>query len=185
VTSPPPAARVVHPGTALPEEPESFEVFAHRVLPDLLRYGTALAGDRHVGADVVQDVMVRAHERWGRIRRADRPDLYLKRMVTNEHLSWRRRWHTRSVVPTDDVVLHARAAPAPDAADQLADRDDLRRRLAELPRRQRAVLVLRFYEGLDDAEIAQVLGVAPGTVRSSASRALAALRREATTEEER
>ena len=76
-------------------------------LPDLLRYAGALTGDPHTGADVVQEVLVRAHGRWARIAAADRPDLYVRKMVTNEHLSWRRRWHTRSVVPTEDGALHA------------------------------------------------------------------------------
>ncbi|WP_092866964.1 SigE family RNA polymerase sigma factor [Quadrisphaera sp. DSM 44207] len=158
---------------------EGFDAFARRQLPGLLRYATALTGDPHTAADVVQDVLVRACARWERVRRTDRPDLYVKKMITNEHLSWRRRWHTRSVVPVEDTALHARTPPAGDASADLADRDDLRRRLATLPRSQRAVLVLRFYEDLDDPEIAQVLGIAPGTVRSNASRALAALRRDA------
>lgn len=153
-----------------------FESFAHQVLPDLLRYAGALTGDPHLSADLVQDVLVRAQARWGRIRRTDRPDRYVKKMLTNEHLSFRRRWHTRSVVPTADDALHARTPHTADLAVQVADRDDLRRRLSALPHRQRAVLVLRFYEGLDDAEIGDLLGMREGTVRSNASRALAALR---------
>lgn len=156
-----------------------FESFAHQMLPDLLRYAAALTGDPHLGADLVQDVLVRAQERWGRIRETDRPDRYVKKMLTNEHLSFRRRWHARSVVLTGDESLHVRTPATPDFAAQVVDRDDLRQQLATLPRRQRAVLVLRFYEGLDDAEIGELLGMRPGTVRSNASRALAALRRSA------
>ena len=162
-----------------------FEGFARAHLPGLLGYAVALTGDRHLAADLVQDVMVRAHGRWPRIQAADRPDLYVKRMITNEHLSWRRRWHVRTVVPVDDEVLGARAPSTTDAAQRVVDRDDLWQRLAELPPRQRAVLVLRYYEGLDDAEIAQVLVTAAVTVRSNASRALAALRAGATRQEPR
>ena len=162
---------------------DGFEAFARRVLPDMLRYASALTGDPHLGADLVQEVMVRAQARWGRIRRTDHPERYVKRMVTNEHLSFRRRWHTRSVVPVADEALHARTPPTADPATRVADHDGLRQRLADLPRRQRAVLVLRFYEDLDDAEIGDLLGMSTGTVRSNASRALAALRRSTPREE--
>ena len=162
---------------------DGFEVFARRVLPDMLRYASALTGDPHLGADLVQEVMVRAQGRWGRIRRTDHPERYVKKMVTNEHLSFRRRWHTRSVVPVADETLQARTPATADPSIRVADHDGLRQRLADLPRRQRAVLVLRFYEDLDDAEIADLLGMTTGTVRSNASRALAALRRSTPREE--
>jgi RNA polymerase sigma factor (sigma-70 family) len=106
-----------------------------------------------------------------------RPDLYLRRMVTNEHLSWRRRWHVRTVRPTDDATLAARVDPQRDHAEHVVEDDAMWGYLAALPPRQRAVLVLRYYEGLDDTEIAGVLGTSAATVRSHASRALATLRR--------
>jgi RNA polymerase sigma factor (sigma-70 family) len=94
-------------------------------------------------------------------------------MVLNEFLSWRRRsWR---LIP----VGGREAAPdraEPDHAQQHADREALLAELAKLPRRQRAVLVLRYYEGCTDTEIAGLLGCTPGTVRGYASRALAALR---------
>lgn len=143
----------------------------------LLRYATALAGDPDQAADMVQEVLTRAYQRWDVIATTDRPGAYLMTMVTNEFLSWRRRWSTRNVAVADEVAL-ARAAPATpgDHGEALAVRDDLERRLARLPRRQHAALVLRFYEGLDHDEAAAVLGCAPGTVRSLCSRGLAALR---------
>jgi DNA-directed RNA polymerase specialized sigma24 family protein len=101
-------------------------------------------------------------------------------MVTNEHQSWRRRWSTRSVVPVGDAAVHVRLPEVGNPAGPVANRDDLHQRLARPPRRQRAVLVLRFYEDLEDAEIGDVLGMAPGTVRSTVSRALATLRRDPT-----
>ncbi|GAB3681020.1 SigE family RNA polymerase sigma factor [Angustibacter aerolatus] len=159
--------------------PLDFDAFARAELPALLRFATAVAGDPELAADVVQDAMVKAHSRWRHIAATDRPDLYVRRMVVNQHLSWRRRWHVRTIVPVHDDVLHARASAEPDASQRVSDRDDVLRRLEQLPRRQRAVLVLRFFEGLDDTEIAQVLGTSPVTVRSNASRALAALRRHA------
>jgi len=145
-------------------------------LPGLLRYATVLTGDGHTAADLVQEVLLRAHVRWTRIGLMERPDLYLRRMVTNEHLSWRRRWHVRTVHPSTDAVLDAHADPARDHAHRVVEDDAMWRRLADLPPRQRTVLVLRYYEGLTDPEIAQVLGTSAATVRSHASRALATLR---------
>jgi RNA polymerase sigma-70 factor (sigma-E family) len=153
-----------------------FEAFVRERLPALLRYATALSGDPHLAADVVQDVLVRVHAKWARICHQERPDLYVKRMVTNEYLSWRRRWQVRTIIPVSFSVLQSRSPSVGDAAQQVADRDDLQARLAALPRRQRAVLVLRYFEGLDDAEIAGVLDISSSTVRSTASRALATLR---------
>ena len=145
-------------------------------LPGLVRYATVLTGDGHTAADLVQEVLLRAHVRWTRIGLMERPDLYLRRMVTNEHLSWRRRWHTRHVRPEADVTLAAHVDPQLDHAQHVVEDDAMWHRLSALPPRQRAVLVLRYYEGLSDVEIASVLGTSSATVRSHASRALAALR---------
>uniref|UniRef100_UPI002028000D SigE family RNA polymerase sigma factor n=1 Tax=Actinotalea sp. C106 TaxID=2908644 RepID=UPI002028000D len=146
-------------------------------LPALLRYATVLVGDQHTAADLVQEVLLRAHVRWHRIALTERPDLYLRRMVTNEHLSWRRRWHVRTIHPTADEALVRHGGAVGDPAHEHAEGDALWRRLEQLPGRQRAVLVLRYYEGLADVEIAAVLGTSAATVRSHASRALATLRR--------
>ncbi|MCC2307818.1 RNA polymerase sigma factor [Cellulomonas chengniuliangii] len=145
-------------------------------LPGLLRYATVLTGDGHTAADLVQEVLLRAHVRWNRIAIMDRPDLYLRRMVTNEHLSWRRRWHVRTIQAAADDVLAAHADPEQDHARRVVEDDAMWQALATLPPRQRAVLVLRFYEGLSDLEIAKVLNTSGATVRSHASRALASLR---------
>ena len=153
-----------------------FEEYAAARLPALLRYATVLTADPVLAQDVVQDVLVKACLRWDRIQRADRPDDYVRRMVLNEYLSWRRRWHVRSVRSAPPEVLQAHQTPVADHAASVADRDEVRHRLARLPRRQRAMVVLRYYEGLDDAAIAEHLGLRPGSVRSGLSRALASLR---------
>ena len=145
-------------------------------LPGLLRYATVLTGDGHTAADIVQEVLLRAHVRWGRIALLERPDLYLRRMVTNEHLSWRRRWHVRTIKPASDEVLAAHGGQHDDHAERVVEDDAMWDRLSALPARQRTVLVLRYYEGLSDMEIASVLGTSAVTVRSHASRALTALR---------
>lgn len=151
----------------------TFEEYAARRLPALLRYAAVLAGDRYLAEDIVQEVLGRAHLRWHKISQLDVPDLYVRRMITNEFLSWRRRW--ARVIPVGQVGDQPPPA-GPDAATAHAERDALLAELARLPRRQQAVLVLRYYEGLTDPEIADVLGCRPGTVRGYASRALAALR---------
>ena len=150
-----------------------FETFAQARLPRLLRYAVMLTGDRHQAADLVQDVLVKVFRNWSRIGSVEDPDGYVLRMVTNQYLSWRRSWTVRHVVPVDELPDHA---AAPDTGAAHADRDDLWARLGELPKRQRAVLVLRYYEQLTDAEIARVLGCSAVTVRGYAHRALASLR---------
>ncbi len=173
----------LRPGTAgaqhsrdRPATEALFDDLVREQLAPLLRYATVLTGDGHTAADLVQEVLLRAHVRWAKLSELDRPDLYLRRMATNEHLSWRRRWHVRTIRPASDEVLAAHSDPHADHARRVVADDDMWRRLATLPARQRTVLVLRYYEGLDDAEIAQVLGTAAATVRSHASRALATLR---------
>jgi RNA polymerase sigma-70 factor (sigma-E family) len=145
-----------------------FEDFAAARLPALVRYARLLSGDQEQARDIVQDVLARALVRWTRIDRADDQYAYVRRMVTNEYLSWRR----RRKLPTVPLDL----APEPSADRPAEHSDELWRLLAGLPRQQRAVLVLRYYEGLTDHEIAEVLGCRPSTVRGYASRALATLR---------
>lgn len=157
--------------------PRTLDGLVRTHLPALLRYATVLVGDQHTAADLVQEVLLRAHVRWNRIALTERPDLYLRRMVTNEHLSWRRRWHVRTIHPTADDALARHGGAVGDPAADHAEGDAMWRRLEELPARQRAVLVLRYYEGFTDVEIAAVLGTSSATVRSHASRALATLRR--------
>lgn len=163
--------------TGRPSRPQTLDELVRTHLPGLVRYATVLVGDQHTAADLVQEVLLRAHQRWHRITLTERPDLYLRRMVTNEHLSWRRRWHVRMIRPTADDALVDHAGAGGDPAEHLAQQDAMWQRLARLPARQRAVLVLRYYEGLVDAEIATVLGTSPATVRSHAARALSTLRR--------
>jgi RNA polymerase sigma-70 factor (sigma-E family) len=150
-----------------------FEEFAATRLPAVLRFAGVLTADRALAEDVVQEVLIRAGKRWDKLDRLDHPELYVRKMIVNEYLSWRRRsWRllpTGSADEVDDRVT-------PDHAGQHAERDALLAELGKLPRRQRTVLVLRYYQGLSDTEIADVLGCRPGTVRGYASRALATLR---------
>jgi RNA polymerase sigma-70 factor (sigma-E family) len=151
----------------------TFEEFAAMRMPRVLRFGAVLAGDRATAEDLAQEVLIRAYSHWDKIGGLDRPELYVRKMMLNEFLSWRRR--SARQVPAGDRALEP-ASPAPDHAQEYTEREALLAEVGKLPRRQRAVLVLRYYEDLGDAEIAELLGCTPGTVRSHASRALAALR---------
>jgi RNA polymerase sigma-70 factor (sigma-E family) len=155
----------------------TFEEYATARLPALLRYAAVLTGNTDLAQDIVQEVLARVHARWDRIAALAVPDRYVRRMVTNEFLSWRRRWGRQMPVATvaEDRRPAAMAEP-PDAAAVHAERDALLAEVSRLPRKQQVVLVLRYYEGLSDPEIAAVLGCRPGTVRGYASRALATLR---------
>jgi RNA polymerase sigma-70 factor (sigma-E family) len=151
----------------------TFEEFAATRMPGVLRFAAVLTGDPADAEDLAQEVLTRAYSRWGRIGGLDRPDLYVRKMMLNEFLSWRRR-PTRQI--SADAGSLEPASDASDHAQQYIEREALLAELDKLPRRQRAVLVLRYYEDRGDAEIAELLGCSPGTVRSHASRALAALR---------
>lgn len=140
----------------------------------LLRLAAMLAGTRTDAEDLVQNTLVRllAHEQ--RLTQADSPVAYARRTLVNEFISegrraWRQKEYAVETLPeraTDAVVETTR--PGPD--------DDAWRLLTTLPRKQRAVLALRYYEDLSDAEIADVLDISASTVRSNAARGLATLR---------
>jgi RNA polymerase sigma-70 factor (sigma-E family) len=150
----------------------TFQEFATSRLPAVLAFAAVLTGQRATAEDIVQEVLIRAFTRWDMIGRLDQPEFYVRKMVLNEFLSSRRRsWR---LVPGGDTVTAAGSAS--DLADAYAERDALLAEVCRLPRRQRAVLVLRYYEDRSDAEIARLLGCRPATVRAFASRALAALR---------
>ncbi|WP_432833370.1 SigE family RNA polymerase sigma factor [Dactylosporangium sp. CA-092794] len=156
----------------------TFEEFVEARLQALLRYAVMLTGDPHTAQDLVQETMIRAQLKWRRIAAADLPERYVKRMLTNAYVDLRRgSWLRR--VALRGVDLEAGLGPVrvqPDHAADLAERDQMWLWLGRLPRQQRAALVLRYYEGLTDGEIAEVLGRPVGTVRSWISRALVTLR---------
>jgi RNA polymerase sigma-70 factor (sigma-E family) len=155
----------------------TFEQFVAVRGPTLLRVALMLCGDPHRAEDLVQSALARVYRHWSRVLASARPEAYVRAMVVNEFLSWRRR-RSSGELPVDDAVRRAEgtAGGVADPAGGQAARDAAWRLLGTLPRRQRAVLVLRYYEDLPDNEIAVVLGCSASTVRSTASRALATLR---------
>jgi RNA polymerase sigma-70 factor (sigma-E family) len=144
---------------------ESFDAFVRARLPQLLRFGRALTGDEHAAADLVQDALERTLVRWSRITSED-PEGYVRRAMVNRSISvWRK---LRREQITDRLPHDGYRDP---------ERDDaLLGALRLLPPRQRAVVALRYYEDLTEAQTAAVLGCSIGTVKSQASDAMAKLR---------
>ena len=140
----------------------------------LVRLARGLLRDPQHAEDLVQDVLVRAHQRWPAIRRTSNPDGYVYRMIVNASTSfWRRAARRELAVETDRLP----AADVADASEHHSDRELMLALLRKLPAKQRAVLVLRHYEGLTDAEIADLVGTSAVTVRSNAHRGLATMRK--------
>lgn len=152
----------------------SFEEFVQGSSPRLFRTALLLTGhDRAAAEDLLQVALERAYRHWTRICRSDEPERYVRRILANaSHDRWRRAARRR------ERSMHAgdAAAVTDDHAAAVADRDLLMRALAGLPKRQRTVLVLRYYGDLSEVEIADILGCSVGTVKSQASRGLARLR---------
>jgi RNA polymerase sigma-70 factor (sigma-E family) len=149
---------------------EDVGTFARRCGVDLLRFAYLLCGDRHRAEDLLQDVLLSMYRRFPAGLPLDNPIGYARRALANANVTRARRASSTELV----VDLFPDAA-APTGIDP-ADRDLLWQALARLPIRQRTVLVLRFYLDAPDHEIATTLDCRLGTVRSLASRGLAALR---------
>jgi RNA polymerase sigma-70 factor (sigma-E family) len=141
---------------------------ATALAPGLLRLAVMLTGSSYDAEDLVQTTFARAQRHGERIAAMTAPAAYLRTIMVNEHVSGRRRRRVRTVPLTE-------AAPVP-AAEAVEVDPDVWAWLATLPRQQRAVLVLRYYQDLPDGEIAALVGCSPATVRSHASRGLARLR---------
>ena len=140
----------------------------------LLRRGYLLTGNREAAADLVQDALVRCCVAWRR-RPPDNPEAYVLKVMVNAQIS---RWHRRRTVELPVAEL-------PDQPGPEVERNEMWSVLHQVAPRQRAVLVLRYYEGMTEGEIADVLGVSIGTVRSQNAKGLARLRLALVNEEER
>jgi RNA polymerase sigma-70 factor (sigma-E family) len=149
---------------------ENFGEFVAESLPALLRFGHVLTGDPREAEDLVQEALARSLRRWRRVR-VDDPIAYVRTVMVNAHVTRWRRWGARvQLGDVPETAVH-------DAGLLRREEwDGLRRALAQLPPRQRAVLVLRYFEDLPDPSIAALLGCRVSTVRSQAFRGLAALR---------
>jgi RNA polymerase sigma-70 factor (sigma-E family) len=150
---------------------EEFRQYVADRSAGLLRTATLLSGDRGLAEDLVQTALARTYLSWGRIRDREAVDAYTRRILVTTYATWwRRKW--RGEVPADRLP----DAPGPDPYDGLDTAAALRAALTRLPRRMRAVVVLRYWDDLPVAEVAELLGCSAGTVQSQASRGLAKLR---------
>jgi RNA polymerase sigma-70 factor (sigma-E family) len=152
----------------------SFEEFVHARASSLLRTALLLTGqDLAEAEDLLQLVLERAYRHWARVCETGEPERYVRRILANASADrWRRlRRRPEQSLPAADAGLSV-----PDQSAGIADRDYLLRALAGLPPRQRAVLVLRYFDDLSEAEIADALGCSTGTVKSQLARGLARLR---------
>ncbi|MEV6285455.1 SigE family RNA polymerase sigma factor [Kribbella sp. NPDC051770] len=147
---------------------ESFDAFVQARSGRLLRTAYLLTQDHALAEDLLQTALAKAWFAWSRIDGGD-PEPYVRKILVNTYSTWwRRRWNGEQ--PTGELPESA----APSAGT--VERTDLWRALQQLPRRQRAVVVLRYYEDLSAAETARVLGCSTGTVKSQTSKAFAKLR---------
>ena len=158
-------------GQAGPSLESEFREFVAARSSSLLRTAYLLVGDWAHAEDVLQSALTKTYLAWRRLGELEAVEAYARRVVVTTATSWwRRRWHGER--PTE--IMPERAGP--DRISEEIERQELWRHVRALPPRQRAVLVLRFYEDLTEAETARVLDVAVGTVKSQSARALASLR---------
>ncbi|MEV0224656.1 SigE family RNA polymerase sigma factor [Streptomyces sp. NPDC050704] len=156
---------------------EEFSAFVESRSTALLRFAVLLTGgDRHAAEDLLQIALMKSYGRW---RRIDEPEAYVKKVMYRQQIS---RWRLRMPRAETTVAAPPEAPGAADPADSMVPADErlvVRQALGRLTPRQRTVLVLRYFEDLSETEVADQLGCSVGTVRSTTHRALEKLRRTA------
>lgn len=150
---------------------EAFRAYVAARSPALMRTAYLLTGSRPDAEDLLQTALAKTYLAWDRIREREAVDGYVRKVMVNTQTSF---WRRRRVDERPTGTLPER--PGRDVTADLDLHDALWNALATLPKRQRAMVVLRYYEDLPEAEVARVLGVSVGTVKSTTSRALAKLR---------
>jgi RNA polymerase sigma-70 factor (sigma-E family) len=149
---------------------DSFREFVAGHQQALMRTAYLLTGDAHQAEDLLQSVLLKVLRRWSRLSRVERPEAYVRKALLNQHISWRRR-PGRIELPTADPPDRPYSSEDPTIVRLV-----MRRALMRLPPRQRAVIVLRYYEDQTERETAELLNCSIGTVKSQAHYALARLR---------
>lgn len=150
---------------------QAFDALVEVRAASLLRTAYLLTGDWGTAEDLLQTALVKTWFKWDRLREKDAAESYVRQVMARTYATWwRRKW--RGELATGELP----DVPARDDYDDVDARHALRIALAELPPRQRAIVVLRFYEDLSEAQVASLLGCSVGTVKSTASRALVRLR---------
>ena len=157
---------------------ERFTEFVRAHRASLFRTGYLLTGDYQRAEDLLQTTLVRLYQRWPRVEVMEWPLGYARKVLVNQSISW---WHKRSSREAPILVLSESAWGG--GVDEITEHQEVWKAVMSLPPRQRAVTVLRYYEDLSEAEIAETLGMARGTVKShahAATRRLAELLAEPT-----
>ncbi len=149
---------------------DSFREFVAGHQQELMRTAYLLTGDAHQAEDLLQSVLLKVLRRWSRLSRVERPEAYVRKALLNQHISWRRQ-RGRTELPTADPPDRPYSSEDPTIVRLV-----MRRALMRLPPRQRAVIVLRYYEDRTERETAELLNCSIGTVKSQAHYALARLR---------
>jgi len=148
--------------------------FVRSRTPALLRSAFLLTGDQHLAEDLVQEAFARTHRAWSRLEREGNAEAYARKVMYHAQVSIWRRPKVAEVLPGDDLA--GSGGRADDPADDAARRVVLHRALLRLSPKQRAAVVLRYFEDHTEAEAAQLLGVSPSTLRTQCTRALDRLR---------
>lgn len=151
----------------------SFDDWATDAGPGLLRFAVVVSGSPHAAADIVQDALIAVYPRWSKLSAAGTVDAYARRVIMNRQISWWRKWGRRER-PTESLDLYAAVEDQePPRTPDVAIASEV---LATLPARHRAAIMLRFYDDLAYAEMAEILGCTESTARSYVHRALVKLR---------
>ena len=169
--APQPSAGWVGSDRAEPYDEEAdFDEFMNAQWGPQFRTAYLLTGDYQLAEDLLQTAFAKVFRSWSKVSRMGQPAAYTRKIVTNQALSWWRR-RSSTEIPTQDITSGSHAGHE----DRVTQASVVWAALATLPARQRAVMVLRYYEDLSEAEIADTLGISAGAVKSHASEARAAL----------
>lgn len=152
----------------------AFTEFAVRRSPALFRTAYLVVGDHQLAQDLLQEALVKTYFAWPRLREPSSAEAYARRCLVTTAISWRRRrsFHERPADRDPDSGQHS----GPDPVQRMVDHELVWSQLATLPPRQRAAIVLRYYEDLSEARTAELMGCSVGTVKSQVSAGLTRLR---------
>lgn len=157
---------------------DDFRSFVRARQEPLLRAAVLVCGDHHTAQDLLQEAFAKVASRWEQVRDGS-PDAYIRKILYRDAVSYWRKWHRERPydLHSPDAAWIARSSGRDEVGDWVTGAE-MRAALLQLAPRQRAVLVLRYYEDLSEQQIAEILGISAGTVKSQASKALANLRRQ-------
>jgi RNA polymerase sigma-70 factor (sigma-E family) len=152
---------------------DRFAEFVAARSTSLFRTAYLMVGDHGLAQDLLQEALTKTYVAWPRLRDPGKAEPYARRAVVTTAISWKRRRHWYGERPTENLPDHT---PVGDGTEELALRDLVWIEILALPVRQRAAIVLRFYEDMSEAQIAEAMGCAPGTVKSQVSHGVKRLR---------